>query len=333
MKTTRIAYLDVARVIACLMVIIQHSPNVEAGVSSVLQSAIGFLTYPCVPLFFMVSGALLLPVDELSISEFSKRRMRKILFPTLFWTFFYLGVKIYDGIPISLINFLSIPFSAQGSGILWFMYVLVGLYLVAPMISPWLKCAARKDIEIFLFLWGMTLMYTHIEHFLYIAPGNINALYYFAGYLGYFVLGYYLHRYFRGGGSLLISVLLLVVPIGIYGFCKLKGMEFTFDAYPSALTASMSIAWFLGIRNIMERLKIKSSILTEMSNLSFGVYLMHIFILVNIAWAICNYFSWNGALQIVVTIILTSIISFVICEVISVLPYSQYIIGYRKKKI
>lgn len=330
----RITYLDVIRVIACLMVIIQHSPNTDLGVSSVLLSATGFLTYPCVPLFFMVSGALLLPVEEVSVHAFVKKRMKKILFPTLFFTLFYMIVQLCDGGDVTLINILSIPFSSQGSGVLWFMYVMAGLYIVAPIISPWINMAKRRDVEFFLLLWGVTLLYTHIESFLVIALDKDNILYYFAGYLGYFVLGYYLHRYVSvGGAAFLVKVVLLwMLPVGIYGICKLRGMEFCFEAYHSILTASMSVAWFLGIRWVVGKSGFRSSVLTELSNLSFGVYLVHMFIMSHVAWNICIFYNLRGLFQIGLTVIVVSVFSFIICEGLSRLPFSQYIIGYKKRR-
>lgn len=206
MNKKRIIYLDVVRVVACLMVIVQHSPMPSLGeVNSVLFSATSFLSYPCVPLFFMVSGALLLPVNNSSSGLlFIRKRLSKIFFPTLLWTIFYFVVRIVNDQPIEWVNILSIPFSPQGHGVLWFMYVLVGLYLLAPIISHWLRQSTKKELEFYLVLWFITLSFTHLENVLQISEGYYNALCYFGGYIGYFVLGYYLHTYKNnlGGGQI-----------------------------------------------------------------------------------------------------------------------------------
>lgn len=330
----RIVYLDVVRVLACMMVIVQHSPMVDV-VSSVLLSASGFLTYPCCPLFFMVSGALLLPMESCSPEVFVRKRLSKVLCPTLVWTLLYFGQKIVKGDAVSLTNVLSIPFSAQGSDILWFMYVIVGLYLITPIISPWLRGVSRKEIELFLLLWGVTLLYSHIEGFLQIAAGYNNMLYYFGGYLGYFVLGYYLHHYIKVGGvkSSIVSLMLLV-PIVLYGMLKFLGVEFTFSAYTSILTASMATAWFLLIRIVCNKCTFsaeKSSYLVTISNLSFGIYLMHIMVM-GVAWSICIWLGLISLLQIIVTSVFTFTLSCFFSLIISRMPYSQYIIGYKQKK-
>lgn len=96
----------------------------------------------------MISGSLLLPVT-IGSRDFMRRRMGKVLWPTLFWTLFYVSVNLLTGsttlaeLPKVL---LSIPFATQGHGILWFMYTLIGLYIVSLIISPWLLKADRKSV-------------------------------------------------------------------------------------------------------------------------------------------------------------------------------------------
>ncbi len=70
-----------------------HSPGAFAGQaeSGLFQSTLYYLTAPCIGLFFMVSGALLLPVRE-DASAFIRKRMMKILCPTLVWTAFYMVI-------------------------------------------------------------------------------------------------------------------------------------------------------------------------------------------------------------------------------------------------
>lgn len=54
-------HLDILRIIACLMVVLMHSPMLRSDASGLLYSGCYYLTSPCIGLFFMVSGALLLP--------------------------------------------------------------------------------------------------------------------------------------------------------------------------------------------------------------------------------------------------------------------------------
>ena len=53
--------LDLMRVMACCMVVLMHSPIPSANANGLLLSSLSYVTTPCIGLFFMVSGALLLP--------------------------------------------------------------------------------------------------------------------------------------------------------------------------------------------------------------------------------------------------------------------------------
>lgn len=184
--------LDVLRVIAISLIVLMHSPIPDSASGFVL-SGISYFTAPGIGLFFMISGALLLG-NKLSTKDFLKRRFSKVLFPTLFWTVFYMVVAYVKApIPLDVLvrRVLSIPFSAQGHGVLWFMYTLAGLYMLTPILSRWLVFASKREVEFYLVLWGATLIYPYLKPVLLINEGDTGLLYYFSGYGGYYVLGYY----------------------------------------------------------------------------------------------------------------------------------------------
>ena len=166
MPKQRILYLDVIRIIACCMIVLMHSPHPypQAGNPNYVV-LIYYMTAAGIGLFFMVSGALLLPV-EMPTMEFLRKRIGKVVLPTLFWSFFYLAVQyLWDEKSLSEIGraIVSIPFSVQGNGVLWFIYTLVGLYLLAPVISPFLVRSNEKEIRFYLILWGVTLCYPWLK--------------------------------------------------------------------------------------------------------------------------------------------------------------------------
>lgn len=147
----RIVYLDIIRVLACCMVVLMHSPHPDAGISGLILSPLSFLTAAGIGLFFMVSGSLLLPV-KIGTGDFLKKRIGKIIGPLLFWTLFYIVIRLLTGNMQTadlLISLLSIPFSTQGHGVLWFMYILIGLYLLAPILSPFLEKAGERELRFY----------------------------------------------------------------------------------------------------------------------------------------------------------------------------------------
>lgn len=113
MEQQRKTYLDIIRILACLMVIIMPAPIPGAGAEGhgPFLVLISYLTVPCVPLFFMVSGSLLLPCrKEVSAIDYLKKRIGKVAGPTIAFSFLYMIINNSRNWSISI---LSIPFSAQ----------------------------------------------------------------------------------------------------------------------------------------------------------------------------------------------------------------------------
>lgn len=335
MSRIRIAYLDIIRIFACFLIIVIHSPIPNIGTNSYVLSSISMIASPAIGLFFMTSGALLLPVQE-PTDVFLKRRLTKVIFPTLFWSLFYLVLTLVTvGMTTDklLTNIFSIPFTHRGHSILWFMYTLIGLYLLAPIISPWLQKASRREIEWVLLLWGITLCYPLLELMLKVNQTRTGMLYYFSGYAGYFLLGYYLHTY-RLKLRVWQVALLFVIPITTAVVLKITHTPVNFYTVfwlLSIFTSMMAVGWFWIIQRSDNYIPYKSWI-PIISNCCFGIYLIHIFIMRNFLWK-CDFISSYGSiLQIVMTVVLTGILSFAIIWCISKLPFAQYIIGFKQKK-
>lgn len=227
---------DLMRVIACLMIICMHAPMPAPNAMPLLLNATGYFMAPGLCLFFVLSGALLLPTT-LAAGAFLRKRLTKILWPTLSFTAIYLAIKYLNGEQIRWLSTIaSIPFSAQGHGVLWFMYTLAGLYLLTPIISPWLAKASRRELQFYLLLWAITLCYPLLQLLLNINATPTGPLYYFTGYAGYFLLGHYLHKY---PDALPLKYLALPTAIAVIApiACKLGHIQVDF----------YSIFWYLSI--------------------------------------------------------------------------------------
>ena len=236
----------------------------------------------------MVSGALLLPVQT-DTKTFLGKRLSKVVVLTLVWTVVYVGYNIIIGKDENWIQTIaSIPFSAQGHGVLWFMYTLIGLYLLAPVMSRWLEKASKREVEFYLLLWLISLCYPILKLFLKIQDGAENILYYFSGYAGYFLLGYYMRKYPQ---VLAFKRLLplLIISLAAPVLCKVFHLNVNFYSlfwYLSVFVVIMCAVWFQGIFSYGKR-HLSSWMLGRLeliSNLSFGIYLSHIFIMRYILW-------------------------------------------------
>lgn len=347
MKQRNLSF-DYIRILACMLVVLMHSPLPSPNASGVFLTTLSYITAPCIGLFFMVSGALLLPIREAQ-ADFLKRRFSKIALPTLVWSLLYILLNTYNSeSEINLLqSLISIPFSAQGNGVLWFMYTLAGLYLLSPILSAWLKSASRRDIEFILLLWGLTLCYPLIGSYAQINTSNIGILYYFTGYAGYFLLGAYLKQYPVGKRVILLFSLIALSGIALLGILKAKHIEFDFYSlfwYLSIFIASLAIAVWGIIQMVYawsnktpERAespkRVHESVIIQVSNLSFGIYLAHILIMRSWLWKqdwiidIAPY-----PLQCLTIFILTFLLSLALCKGISLLPFADMIIGYKSSR-
>ena len=340
MSDNRIIWMDAIRVIAVLMVLIIHSP-LPTGEPNIFLSIYNYMSAPTIGLFFMISGALLLPVRDTSTKLFYIKRLSKVGFPLIVWSIFYILVSASNNdmtFNYFLNKLIIIPF-APIKGVLWFVYTLVGLYFISPIITPWLKKASQKELLFVLFLWMITLFLPYISIFLpgaYNVNGSItNSLFYFSGYIGYFLLGYYLRTYpFKFSSKNLtlglLSFLLVGVFIPIYFYINPSdrvdnSLIFNYLVINIALMSSII---FITIQKINFSINFLNKILVEVSKMSFGIYLLHIFILKDVVghWFNMIYII-NPAFQIPLMAFITLTLSYIIIKIISFLPGSKYIIG------
>ena len=253
--TNRIVWADFLRLIAILMVICIHcadpfnvSPEARSNPEYNFWGSIyGAFLRPCVPLFVMLTGMLLLPVRE-ETGPFYKKRMMRVLVPFVVWSFLYTifpwltglvgldssiltrmfayaGESPSQSLGDSLHNLWMIPFNFHTYTVhLWYIYMLLGLYLYLPFFSAWVKQASKKQIRIFLGLWCITLFLPYCREFLSenlggtCAWNDFGILYYFSGFCGYLLLGSYLKdtgNRLSAGKTIGLSIILFAVGYAV----------------------------------------------------------------------------------------------------------------------
>lgn len=331
----RIIVYDIIRIFACLMIVAMHAPIPNEDANGLFLSTLSYITASGIGLFFMISGALLLYVKQ-DTRAFFTRRFSKIAIPTFFWSLFYLCANewiLQESVSWRRV-LVSLPFSAQGTPVLWFIYTLLGLYLIAPILSRWLIVVSRKELEFYLVLWGITLCYPFLKYVVDINISTTGILYYFSGYVGYFVLGYYLKTY-PNRMTWKLLILALVVSILVPVVCKWHLIEVDFYDlfwYLSVFVVIQCICWWKAICSIKQSIlgEKTTHFITELSKMTFGIFLVHIFIMRYVLWH-CDFILniENYYLQTVTIIILTFILSALCTYLIGLLPKSQYIIGYK----
>lgn len=286
----------------------------------------------------MVSGALLLPIKNSSIHIFIKKRVSKVGIPLLVWSIVYAIVLwLFDGKSLNdaLIKLAQTPFKPI-SGPLWFVYTIIGLYLFSPIISPWLKQATKSDLQYYLLFWGVTLFLPYMNKFIpdvYNIKGTITSVFFhFSGFLGYYLLGYYLCRF-----PLLITKVkhwlcygLILLMCGMFPF-----IFYFFDninnplwlQYLTINVALMCAAIFIFAQRILIKNKIVLNVLINVSKMSFGIYLIHLLILRILKPWFSNMDYIPNVIQIPLMALIGLVISYAIIKMISFSPKSKWLIG------
>ena len=141
---------------------------------------------------------------------------------------------------------MSIPFSAQGTGVLWFMYALIGFYLIIPIISPWLQKATSKEVLLYISLFLISTTYPFLNQIVNLDSSTSNILYYFASYGGYFLLGWYMEHFglhVRWRYLCLAYAAMLALP-AVFLICGEREYFWQMINYLTLPVVIMSIFWF-----------------------------------------------------------------------------------------
>jgi surface polysaccharide O-acyltransferase-like enzyme len=287
--------LDVLRVFAVFMVVVVHvsapivysfgDVPIAAWMSANFYDSLSRMS---VPLFFLASGYLILGRPA-TTSEFYRKRLMKIVVPLMAWsTLYFLWMhKEYFSSPYTIFEAIFSILKAVYLGPvvfhLWFLYVLIGIYLVAPIMRIYVHSSKNNDLIYFIFLWLLTGPFLSLFGKIVGPPSELAEIPVVSGFIGYFVLGYALRRldfsrktiWFVG----FLVASLIVTFLGTYYLSWRSDQfnEYLYD-YLSLNVVVMSASAFVLILNWTWAKKPRSLFQT-LSSLSFGIYLIHIFIL------------------------------------------------------
>ena len=360
----RIAFLDYVRVFACFLVMLVHaSENYYGAVGSTdmvgpqafLQNEADRLwvsiydgfSRMSVPLFMIVSAYLLAPMKKgQSCWEFYRKRFLRIMPPFIFFMVLYSTLPMLWGQidgeqsmnDLSRI-WLNFPMLA---GHFWFMYPLIGLYLFIPVISPWLEKVSAKEERFFIGLFLVSTCIPFLNRWFGEVWGQCfwneyHMLWYFSGYLGYLVLAHYIRVHLTWGRSLRLWVGFLLMLVGAVATI----WSFYVQAVPGVVhsTPVIEVGWAFCTLNCVAltagtfllfsciSIPQPPRFIAEMSRLSYGMFLMHIFWLGLWVSVFKSILGLPTVAAIPVIAVCTFISCFVATKLISLIPGSKWIIG------
>lgn len=347
----RMVWVDCIRLLAIFMVICIHcsdpfNVSEEARMNPEYNfwgGLYGAFLRPCVPLFVMLTGLLLLPVRQ-GIGSFYKKRMLRVVVPFLVWSVFYnlfpwiTGLVGLDASVLSdmfayagdtpsqslencLRQIALIPFNFGVYTIpLWYIYMLIGLYLYMPFFSAWIERATERQMKIYLLVWGLTLFLPYCYEYISTsilgtcAWNDFGTLYYFAGFNGYLLLGHYLKKgnSWPVSHTALVSVLLFAVGyvITYFGFRQMTAQPDIserqvelFFMYCSPNVLLMTVAVFLLVQKVQVKSPLIVSALSNITKCGLGIYMIHYFV-VGIGYLIVDRIRVPISVRIPVTAVL-----------------------------
>lgn len=291
------------------------------------------LSRVCVPLFFMISGMLLIktPFDK---QKYFKRVI-KFLSVLVVWSVVYYFARNDFSVKQFGVTLVNSFFNADmTSKHLWFMYAMIGISVALPFIRNMCNNLTRWQENLFIVLWaalsGLDVIYVPLSELVLKAEPKaaypmpiISAAYY----LGYFVCGHILYQRFKSirlnKNKTVILALGYLVPVAISAavtyFVSCQKGEL-FDAMTWYRSIFIIIAAFsLFILIIANEDRFKSRLIPKVSKYSFGIYLIHMlfFYLLKDNFDIIKY---NAAITIPLLTIIIYGVSLLACFIISKIP-------------
>lgn len=301
MEQKRTAYLDLLRIIACIMVVGVHVSALcleeldVTGMNFKVMNGFDCFSILGVPLFVMISGSLLLSEKHTDNMKdlYLKKALRLLVLYFVYFLFYNTVSFMKSGTAWSFENVKQdiVLDSLLGKGIyhLWFLPMMISLYLITPFIKPFMqdkvKCAVFLGLYFVLAILLPTMLkfefpYKTIVGSLYERFPNVM----FIGYIGYYILGHVLHEFLP---KLRMGTLAAVAVCGVVFF----GIEvYTCNLYSEKtgklsiiLNDTMAVNAFVAsacIFVLCKHIKVKENkLLTECAKLTFGIYLLHPFVL------------------------------------------------------
>jgi surface polysaccharide O-acyltransferase-like enzyme len=291
---------DLIRSLAIFLVIVLHASN-EALASNALGSSYWWtgavyktLSLSCVPLFVMLSGALLLQPIKLDepIRVFLKKRLSRIGLAFAFWTIAYLAWSFFiRQIPVTPNNIAQGILKSLFGGAyyqFWFIYLIVGLYLITPILRV---IVARDNTRITRYLIALWFVAVAILPLVNLATGYVvdSGVFVIGGWVGYFLLGTHLQK-IRIKALGLFSLLIVTFVWTLLGIWLMSaplmtlGQGYFFFDYLTANVIVGSAAlfmllmrfhpdWSIGKSTVLKRL------IQTISRNTLPIFLFHVIIL------------------------------------------------------
>jgi len=286
----RRSYLDVTRLVACFLVIVNHTNSrlfLSCGPSGLWFSSLAyfFLSKIAVPLFLLVSGELLLGRCD-GYRKTAGRFFRILGALALFSLLYYIRDCLLSGERFDLAAFFLTIGKTQITNAFWYLYLYLALMLMLP---PMQRMASGFEKRDYLYFMGLSLVVLgsvpYLKHF-FPALDGLKGLYLplFSVYLGLLVAGRYFGSVCSVSGRTALAagaILVLCLALNVLGtwreYLTDSAQYLFFDDRTGILITVPAVCAFLLLRYLFTRASLSeraSKTLGYLSGLTFGAYLL-----------------------------------------------------------
>jgi len=347
----KLFYADLIRVLAVFMVMIIHAsaPLLAAwgketpdywmwgnGFDSVVRA--------CVPLFVMLSGALILGRQE-PLGDFFSKRFSRLLLPFVIWVAVFINWRIfYIGEVLPPDKIILMVLKGPVYYHLWYLYMVMGLYLITPFLRHLLAVVQKGELKYLLGLWFIFNSVLPLVLYMVYLYAGYSAQFGIAvpsvmGYTGYYVLGWWLRQRDFKSSSIPLWWVVYGVNTALTFFGTLafstaaKTFQWQMYDYFSPTVALQALSLFILLHHygnrwehkIPERIKKRFA---SIGKLSLGMYLIHVIFLELMGSGVLG-FKLNGsafypAFAVPVTAACAFVLSYGSMLLISKIPVLKY---------
>lgn len=325
-KEKRIIWLDIIRIVACFSVIANH--YIDAFIFNSIDKLTGFnfifyIVQLCfskiaVPLFFMITGVLLLK-KEYTYKDVLKKIIR-ILVPLIIATILISYTINWIG-PYSFKDFFIEPIFS----VFWYLYVLIGLYLMTPILQKMIKSLKSKQyIYMFILCFIVPGIINYLNFVFNIKISHYFSCTFFSPLIVYYVIGVFLTELEKNKKNkvkawvLLLSSSLIYIITFLILYSNDKEIYTFYTDCSNIFVGLISVSIFYLFRYYFEGIKTKiDKFISSVSLTTFGIYFFHMIVQLKLTNSvlITKIFDFSP----IIALLLAEILSFSICSIITFL--------------
>lgn len=324
-KDKRIVWIDVIKIVAAFLIVMQHSMAVEWAERMALNdlqwkiiNLVFIVSRMGVPLFFMCSGVTMFRRKH-SIKEIVSKSLPHILVPYAFWMCIYGCIDAVGASSLRVAVNAIIKSVVFGRYHTWFIATLIGLYLVTPLIQEFVY--NRKLLAYFL---ALSVLFTVIFPYAgrigddrIVTTLNDFNMHFVVGYVIYYLIGFYISELEIGRKMTLLCGIVFTAACCIcQGLCLYKVADLGQDIqnYYSAFSIIgivLSGSFFIILMSISNKQYPEGmkKVVFGWAKLGIGIYLVHPLLLPLIANLHGNFRFVGGLLVYIIALIINLLIS------------------------